>query len=173
MAVSTNGSLGSDGSVGGGGGGSNKKRAMVEPDTEPVSDPMEGREERSLSKKWQRVRISNRMEDMLSAASGGVRIYGALGWRALNRRGYLRTHEFVSHRGFRYLRHGSQRKDHLQRDRRGTAFSLGGPHAQPAFAPHRRLVPANQLEHLRPLRSRAGYLYGLRARPLVGTARGR
>ena len=56
MAVSTNGSLGSGGGVGGGGGGSNKKRAMVEPDTEPVSDPMEGSEERSLSKKWQRVR---------------------------------------------------------------------------------------------------------------------
>lgn len=64
IAVSTSGSIGC-------GGGSNKKRAEVEPDTEPVSDPMEGREERSLSKKRQRVRISNRMEDMLSAASGG------------------------------------------------------------------------------------------------------
>ena len=64
IALSTSGSIGC-------GGGSNKKRAEVEPDTEPVSDPMEGREERSLSKKRQRVRISNRMEDMLSAASGG------------------------------------------------------------------------------------------------------
>lgn len=69
IALSTSGSIGCGG--GGGGGASNKKRAEVEPDTEPVSDPMEGREERSLSKKRQRVRISNRMEDMLSAASGG------------------------------------------------------------------------------------------------------
>ena len=56
---------------GGGGGGPNKKRTEAEVSTEPaVSDPMEGREERSLSKKRQRVRISNRMEDMLCAASG-------------------------------------------------------------------------------------------------------
>lgn len=68
IAVTTNGSTGGGGGIGA---GSNEKRAEVEPDTEPpVSDPMEGREERSLSKKRQRVRISNRMEDMLSAASG-------------------------------------------------------------------------------------------------------
>lgn len=34
-------------------------------------DPLEGREERSLSKKRQRVSIGNRMEDMMSAAAGG------------------------------------------------------------------------------------------------------
>lgn len=68
-----NGHTNSSGGTGGGGGegGSNKKRAEVEVNTEPVgSDPMEGREERSLSKKRQRVRISNRMEDMLCAAGG-------------------------------------------------------------------------------------------------------